>query len=64
MAEPIAIAHLTTERGERVCGAADDPLALDISIEVLTDGQWQDRRSVARCGRCVQIVGNTPISGS
>lgn len=61
VAEPIAIAHLTSEQGERLCGAHDDPLSLDVSAEVLTDGRWQSRTSVVRCARCVQIFAPTPI---
>jgi hypothetical protein len=61
MPEPIAIAHLTTEQGDRLCGAPDGPLALDISVAVLTDGRWDSRSSVARCSRCVQIISRAPV---
>jgi hypothetical protein len=61
MAEPIVIAHLTGEDGRRLCGAPDGPLALEVSVELLTDTHWPDRTSVARCGRCVQIFRRAPI---
>lgn len=61
MAEPIAIAHLTTEGGERLCGASGGPLALDVSAHVLNDGRWEDRTSVVRCGRCVEILTHAPM---
>lgn len=62
MPEPLAIAHLTTDWGERLCGAPDAPLALDISIAVAKDGRWDDRSSVARCSRCVQIFSRARVA--
>jgi hypothetical protein len=61
MPEPIAIAHLTTELGDRLRGAPSAPLAVDISVAVLTDSRWDDRSSVARSSRCVQIFSRAPM---
>jgi hypothetical protein len=51
MADPIVIAHMLGERGERFCGAPDATMSVDLTVDVAARARW-DGTAVVRCGRC------------
>lgn len=57
MAEPIVIAHLVGEQGERVCSTPDMPMAVDFTPAAWAVHMRRDSsQSVIRCGRCSEFL--------
>lgn len=59
MADPIVIAHVLSEQGDRLCKAPDTPMSVDLTVEVAARGCW-DGTSVVRCGRCDAALRGAP----
>jgi len=59
MADPIVIAHVLSEQGDRLCKAPDTTMSVDLTVEVAARGCW-DGTSVVRCGRCDAALRGAP----
>lgn len=56
MADPIVIAHLVTEQGERVCKASDVGMSVDFTAATWAAHVRSDHgSSVVRCRRCAAL---------
>jgi len=57
MADPIVVAHLVGEKGDRVCSAPDTPMTVDFTPQAWAAHIRRDRsHSVIRCTRCAEFL--------
>jgi integrase/recombinase XerD len=61
VADPIVIAHVLGEQGQRICDAPDAPMSVDLTVEVAARGHW-DGTSVVLCGTCRSALRRDPPS--